>query len=189
MRYLTILAITLFLYSCNRNGKSSINLSLEAQQVKTDTLLYYWPLENDSYIFDTLLNETHFKIKTFCLNDSAIYNETYSEERSKNNRLIEFSVAHNYATDFIISPKNGTSINIRLLKDNFKNSIPTDLYKICHMWKNEFSHIEEGRLICRATFAQPDTDYQVAILYNITGNGEFEIVEVVDESLVDTEGE
>ena len=55
--------------------------------------------------------------------------------------------------------------------------------KICCMWKNEFSHMENGQPLFRATFAKPDTDYQYSILYTITEKGKLKIIKVEDESL------
>lgn len=57
------------------------------------------------------------------------------------------------------------------------------------MWKNEFSHTEHGQLIFRATFAEPDTDYQFAILYLITDQGDFKILKVEDETYNGSEDE
>ena len=124
----------------------------------------------------------------YCLNDSAVYNETFTDERSKNKNLIEYSVAHNYATDFTIKTAN-KAIKLHLLKENFKDSLSADFFKICHMWKNEFSHTENGQLIFRATFAKPDTDYQFAILYLVTNKGEYKILKVEDETCYGSEDE
>jgi len=121
-------------------------------------------------------------MKTFCLNDSAVYNETFSEARTKNKNLIEYSVSHNFETDFAIKQAKNKTIKLRILKENFKENLPVDLYKICHMRKNEFSHCENGQLIFRATFAQPDTDYQMSVLYTISDKGELKILKVEDES-------
>ncbi|MBL7906684.1 MAG: DUF4738 domain-containing protein [Bacteroidales bacterium] len=96
--------------------------------------------------------------------------------------MIEYSVSHNFETDFAIKQAKNKTINLRILKENFKESLPADLYKICHMRKNEFSHCGNGQLIFRATFAQPDTDYQMAVLYTISDKGEFKILKVEDES-------
>lgn len=50
------------------------------------------------------------------------------------------------------------------------------------MWKNQFSHVYHNQLIFRATFAKPDTDYQIAILYMITNQGKLKILKLEDES-------
>lgn len=166
---------------CIGKGKSIDKNAAGETGTKKDTLLYYWQPDFHIYSFDTVINQTSYQMKTYCLNDSAVYNETFSEERSKNKNLIEFSVAHNFATDHIIKT-NKKEIKLHLRKESFKDSLSADFLKICHMWKNEFSHEETGQLIYRATFAQPDTDYQLAILYLITDKGELQILKVNDES-------
>jgi len=57
------------------------------------------------------------------------------------------------------------------------------------MWKNEVSRLENDKLVCRATFAQPDTDYQYAIVYTVTDKGELKIIGIENESHDDSEGE
>lgn len=182
MKLLIIILTTLLIISCIGHGntlsvKGSVN-----NQTKTDTVKYYAEPDFSSYKFDTIVNQTTYSMKTFCLNDSAVYNETFSEARSKNKNLIEYSVAHNFETDFVIKHDKAKTINLRILKENFKKSLPDDLYNICHMWKNEFSHYKNGMLIFKATFAQPDTDYQMAVLYSISDEGEIKILKVEDES-------
>lgn len=78
---------------------------------------------------------------------------------------------------------------IHLVKEIFKDSLSADFLNICHMWKNEFSQVENNQLIFRATFAQPDTDYQCAILYLITDKGDFKILKAEDESHDGSENE
>ncbi len=158
-----------------------LSLNVFGQSDKKDTLINYWLPDFDTYSFDTIINQTNYRMKTYCLNDSAVYNETFTVEGSKYNNLIEYSVAHNFATDFTIKTANN-EIKLHLIKENFKDSLSSDFFKICHMWKNEFSHVENGQLIFRATFAKPDTDYQFAILYLITDKGDIRILKVEDES-------
>lgn len=165
-----------------------LSLNVFGQFHKKDTLISYWLPNYDTYSFDTIINQTNFRMKTYCLNDSAVYNETFTIEGSKNNKLIEYSVAHNFATDFTIKTADN-EIKLHLIKENFKDSLSSDFFKICHMWKNEFSHVENGQLIFRATFAKPDTDYQFAILYLVTEKGDIRILKVEDESFYGLENE
>lgn len=188
MRIITMITITLIMISCVGHGNSTDKINAGEAADKKATLIYYWQPDYNTYSFDTVFNQTNYRMKTYCLNDSAVYNETFSEERSKNKKLIEYSVAHNFATDFTIKTDDN-EINLHLLKENFKDSLSADFFKICHMWKNEFSHVENGQLIFRATFAKPDTDYQFAILYLITDKGDFKILKVEDESYEGSEDE
>ncbi|HYC83965.1 MAG TPA: hypothetical protein VEB86_02035, partial [Chryseosolibacter sp.] len=80
------------------------------------------------------------------------------------------------------------SFKLHLLKENYRDSLPSDFLKICHMWKNEVSRLENDKLVCRATFAQPDTDYQYAIVYTVTDKGELKIIGIENESHDDSEG-
>ncbi len=163
------------------NSFISQNKTLSSKE-KKDTSNYYWQPDYDVYKFDTVVNHIAYKIKTYCLNDSAVYNETFSEERDKNKNLIEFSVAHNYATDIIIKYADSRIKKIHLRKEDFKNSLSPKFIKIAHMCKNQFSHVYHNQLIFRATFAKPDTDYQIAILYMITNQGKLKILKLEDES-------
>jgi hypothetical protein len=189
MRSILTIILILVLISCQRNGNTTNKAFSDNNQIKTDTIKYYWSPDYETYTFDTILNETEFLMKTYCLNDSSVYNETFSEKRSKNKNLIEFSVAHNFATDFSIINNNGSKIDLRIQKEDFKDSIPPDLYKICHMWKNEFSYAENGQIVYRAIFGQPDTDYQMAIYYTINDIGVFKIIRTKDESFNGSEDE
>jgi hypothetical protein len=183
-----MIIISLIIISCIGQGNSSDKISYRNQVNKKDTLFYYWQPEYTTYTFDTLVNKTTYQMKTYCLNDSLVYNETWSEVRSKNKNLIEFSVAHNFATNLIIKNQS-RKLKLHLLKENFKDSLPADFLKISHMWKNEFSHSENEKIIFRATFAQPDTDYQYSILYTVTDRGELKIIKLEDESGEDYESE
>lgn len=174
--------------SCIGHENSTDKITAGETADKKDTLKYYWQPDYNIYSFDTVINQTNYRMKTYCLNDSAVYNETFSEERSKNKNLIEYSIAHNFATDFTIKTDDN-EIKLHLLKENFKDSLPPEFFNICHMWKNEFSHTENGQLIFRATFTKPDTDYQFAILYLITDKGDFKILKVEDESYNGSEDE
>jgi len=127
-----------------------------------------------------LLNKTHYQIKTYCLNDSAIHLKSFSDNG------LEIIVAHNYSTELTIKTTE-KEIKIHLFKENFKDKLSADFIKICHMWKNEFSHLENGEPIFRATFAQPETDYQMAISYMIKNNGDLKILKVEDESYNDSD--
>ncbi|WP_353333301.1 DUF4738 domain-containing protein [Bacteroides sedimenti] len=161
--------------------KKSINTTDKSTH-SSDSLMYYWKPDYGIYSFDTIINNTNYHMKTYCLNDSAVYNETFSDLRKKNKKLIEYSVAHNYATDIIIKKANKRNIKLCVTKKHFKASLDIDFYKICHMWKNEFSHIDGSIPVFRATLAQPDTDYQYAIEYTITDKGELIVIKVEDES-------
>lgn len=176
MRISALTVIILVMISCSRQGKSSNNNSFNDNQPKTDTVKIYWEPDFKSYVFDTTINQTVYKMKTYCLNDSNVFNETISSGK------VEYYIAHNYKTDFVIKTENSQTINISILKENFKDSLPTDFYKICHMWKNNYSHIKNGQLIFRATLAKPDTDYQMAVLYSISDKGKMKILKVVDET-------
>jgi len=188
MRIIIMFLMTLIVISCigHENSKEKVT-AVETTEQK-DSLIYYWQPDYNIYLFDTVINHTNYRMKTYCLNDSAVYNESFSEEISKGKNLIEYSIAHNYATDFTINTDDN-EIQLHLLKENFKDSLSTDFFKICHMWKNEFSHTENGQLIFRATFAKPDTDYQFAILYLITDQGDFKILKVEDETYNGSEDE
>jgi len=184
------------LFSCVEHGRSTKNdttvVTKDTDDTTTktnniskkrfDTLKYYWQPDYSTYSFDTIVKKVTYQIKTYCLNDSAVYNRTFTDESSKNKNLIEYSVAHNYATDFIIKTTDNKKIKVTIKKINFKDHLPADFYKICHMWKNEFSHMDGKQLVLRATLAQPDTDYQYAVLYSITDKGAFKIIKVEDES-------
>ena len=188
MRIITMSTITLIMISCIGRGNSTDKTTVGESTVKNDTLRHYWKPDYNVYSFDTTINQTNYRMKTYCLNDSAVYNEEFSETRSKNKKLTEYGVAHNFATDFIIKTSNN-EIKLHLLKENFKDSLPVDFFSICHMWKNEYSHSENGQLIFRATFAQPDTDYQFSILYLITEKGDFKKLKVENESFDGSEDE
>lgn len=106
MKMITILTMTLIMISYIRYGNSTNETIAVETAEKKDTLLYFWQADYNIYSFDTVINHTYYRMETYCLNDSAVYNETFSEVRSKNKNLIEFSVAHNYATDFTIKTDN-----------------------------------------------------------------------------------
>jgi hypothetical protein len=183
MRISALTILILVMISCSGQGKSSDKNASGDNKPKTDTVKIYWEPDFSSYKFDTTINQTFYQMTTYCLNDSAVSNETFSEERSKNENLIEYSVAHNFATDFIIKCDNDKVFKLHITKENFKDSLPTDFIKICHMWRNEFSNVENGHLVFRATFAQPDTDYQMSVLYSMTEKGKFKILKVEDVSV------
>lgn len=183
MKITELTILILVMISCSGQGKySGKNVSGDYQR-KTDTVKIYLEPDYSCYKFDTTINQTTYQMTTYCLNDSAVFNETFSDARIKSESLIEYSVAHNYATDFIIKPDNDKVFNVHITKENFKGSLSTDFIKICHMWKNEFSNVENGQLVFRATFAQPDTDYQMSVLYSMTEKGNFKILNVEDESV------
>jgi len=181
MKNLIVPIMALIFISCIGHENSENSNAYEVTLSNKDTLLYYCQPDYTIYSFDTIAIQAHYEMKTYCLNDSSVYNETFTEKRSENSNLIEYSVAHNYATDLNIRT-DGKEIKIRILKENFKDSLPTNFFNICHMWKNEFSHFENDSAIFRATLAQPDTDYQFAVLYIITNKGEIRIIKVEDES-------
>ena len=183
MRISALTILILVVISCNGQGKSPEKNAFGDNRPKSDTVKIFLEPDFSSYKFDTTINQTAYQMTTYCLNDSAVFNETFSDDRSKNETLIEYSVAHNFATDFIITSNNDKVFKLHITKENFKDSLPTDFIKICHMWKNEFSNLENGRLVFRATFAQPDTDYQMSVLYSMTEKGKFEILKVEDESV------
>jgi len=182
LKFLITISTTLLLISCIGHGNSSSIKGSADGQTKTDTIKYYSEPDFSSYTFDTVVNQTTYSMKTFCLNDSSVYNETFSEARTKRKNIVEYSVAHNYETDFVIKQEKTKTIKLQILKENFKDSLQADFYKICHMWKNEYSYCDNGQLIFRATLAQPDTDYQIAVLYTISDKGKFKIIRVEDES-------
>ena len=187
MRITALTILTFIIISFSGHGKSLDTDAFGEILVKTDTLKYFWEPDYSSYSFDTIVNQTVYQMKTYCLNDSAVFNETFTEERSKNKNLVEYSVAHNFATDFTIKSSDNKVFKLHIIKENFKDSLPTDFIKICHMWRNEFSNIENGQLIFRATFAQPDTDFQMAVLYLISEKDKLMIIKVIDESDSDEE--
>ncbi len=154
---------------------SDVNIK-QAENIKK----YYEDPDYTETKFDTLIGNVNLKMRTYCLNDSAVYNETYTEDSKKNNK--EYFISHNYATDIVLKLANGNLVNSRILKENFKDSLPSGFFKICRMWKNEFSHYEKGLLTCKATLTQPDTDYQMAIVYSVSEKGNIKIMHVEDES-------
>jgi hypothetical protein len=189
-----IFSLLIFIFSCcNTTTKKSEKINTTSDTLSavrniknfrgraSDTIYYYYPLDSEIQLFDTVINNVSYQMKTFCLNDSAVFNETWTEERSKNKKLIEFAVAHNFATDFVIKTTDH-EFNIRVTKECFKDSLGVDFIKICFMWKNEFSHCEQKNLIFKATLAKPDTDYQMAVLYMISDGGKLQIIRVEDES-------
>jgi hypothetical protein len=176
LKLFIVFSTTLILVSCLGHGNSTNLNGSKNSHAKTDTIKYYWDPVFASDSFDTVVNKTAYHMKTFCLNDSAVYIETISAGK------VEYNIAHNYKTDFVIKTENSKTINLSILKENFKDSLPTDFYKICHMWKNKYSHFDNGQLVFRATLAKPDTDYQMSVLYSISDKGEFKILKVEDES-------
>lgn len=194
MKLITSITLILILISCtgrvNSIEKNNNALTISDSEITEtiDSLLYYWEPNYEIYSFDTIINQTSFQMRTYCLNDSAIFSETSIDERSENKNHLKYSVAHNYATDISIKT-DSTDIKLHLLKENFKDSLPNEFFKICHMWKNEFSHIDNNQLVFRATLAKPDTDYQYAVLYLISNKGEFIIQRVEDESYHGSEDE
>lgn len=114
MRIIIMFLMTLIMISCigHENSKEKVT-AVETTEQK-DSLIYYWQPDYNIYLFDTVINHTNYRMKTYCLNDSAVYNESFSEEISKNKNLIEYSVAHNYATDFTINTDDN-EIQLHLL--------------------------------------------------------------------------
>jgi hypothetical protein len=195
MKNVIIIISALMFISCSNKKNQNIYLKKEQEQsnkdvailadtIKKDTVYYYWQPDYAFYEFDTVINEISYYMKTYCLNDSAVLNETWSDSRSQNPQLIEYQAAHNYVTDFKIN-SSISHYEIKLLKENFRDSLPTEFFQICHMWKNEFENIENEQPVFRATFAQPDTDWQYAIMYTITAEGKLIIIRVEDESFYD----
>ena len=178
MRITALTILILVMISCSGQGKSSDKNASGDNQPKTDTVKIYWEPDHNSYTFDTTVNQTVYQMRAYCLNDSAVFNPTDLAE----NNQIAYSVAHNFATDFIIKSDNDKVFKLHITKENFKDSLPTDFIKICHMWRNEFSNVENGQLVFRATFAKPDTDYQMSVLYSMTEKGKFKILKVENES-------
>ncbi len=178
MRISALTILILVMISCSGQGKSSDKNDSGDKQTTTDTIKLYWEPDYSSYTFDTTVNQTVYQMKAYCLNDSAVFNPTDLAESNQ----ITYSVAHNFATDFVIKSGNDKVFKLHITKENFKDSLPTDFIKICHMWRTEFSNVENGQLVFRATFALPDTDYQMSVLYLMTENGKFKILKVEDES-------
>ena len=176
MNLLIKLSTILLIFSCIGCGNSSSIKGSADNQTKTDTIKNYAAPDFSTYTFDTVVNKTAYHMKTFCLNDSAVYIQTNIADK------VVYNIAHNYKTDFVIQTENSNTISLSIIKENFKESLPADFFKICHMWKNKYSHYENGQLIFRATLAQPDTDYQMAVLYSISDKGEFKILKIEDES-------
>jgi hypothetical protein len=171
-------------FLCCSNKKSTNSESNEENvSIKEDTVYYYYWEETNNivYEFDTAINQVLYYMKFYCLNDSAIINETWGEERNKNSKLVQYVFDHNYAIDFKIKNQQET-YELKLLKESFRDSLSADFLKICQMWKNRFSHIENGQPLFKATLAQPGTDYQYAVFYTITENGKLKIIRVEDES-------
>lgn len=162
--------------SCIGHGNSSGDKGSIDNKTITDTIKNYTVPDFSAYSFDTVVNKTAYHMKTFCLNDSAVYIPTILAGK------VEYNIAHNYKTDFVIKTESSKKLFLSIIKENFKDSLPVDFLKICHMWKNKYSHYDNGQLVFRATLAQPDTDYQKAVLYTITDKGEFKILIVEDES-------
>jgi len=173
MKILHLILIALTLASCSgqvKNTETEINT-----QNKTTIDTTYYQIDNKIYQFDTLVNSSQFMIKTYCLNDSAIFMKSYSDQG------VGISVAHNYASDIRVKTKEN-EFKIHITKENFKNSLSSDFFRICHMYKNDFFETENGEPIFCATLAQPDTDYQIAIYYKINPNHNIIIVKVEDQS-------
>jgi hypothetical protein len=181
--------IVLLMTSCSDLGKSSNGDKIGENIKNTDTVITYCKPNYESYLFDTILNQTSFHMKTFCLNDSAVFKEIFTDSRKENKNLVELEVEHNYQTNFTIKPLNSNKIEFKITKETFKNRLPADFYKVCILWKNEFSRIENKQLIFQATLAEPESDYQFAVQYSINENGEIKIIKVDDESCIDGENE
>ena len=166
------------MFSC-QNHKNQEKVPIPTNKgTNNDTVFYYWKPDYSVYSFDTVVNETGLEMKTFCLNDSSIYVAISSKNH---NEPIQVKVAHNFKTILLIKTRT-KELKFSLGKENFRSSLPKDFYKICYMWKNEFSHIENDQFIFQAVFAEPDTDYQYSIVYSINENGEMVILKVEDDS-------
>jgi hypothetical protein len=181
--------IALFVTSCTDLRKPSEGDKTIENQKKVDTVISYCKPNYESFLFDTILNQTSFHMKTFCLNDSAVYQEIFTDNRKENKNLVELAVGHNYRTDFTIKPLNSNTIKLNITKETFRTILPSDFYKVCVMWKNEFLHIKNKQLLFQATLAKTGTDYQFAVQYSINEKGSIKIVKVEDESYVGDENE
>lgn len=170
MKILKLALLALTLASCSGQVKNSETENNTQNNTTTDTI--YFQIDNKIYQFDTLINNTQFMIKTYCLNDSAICNQSYSDQGAV------IDVAHNYASDICVKTKENV-FKIHITKETFKNSLSSDFLKICHMYKNEFTEVANEEPIFCATLAQPDTDNQMAIYYKISATGDLEIQKVV----------
>lgn len=169
--HLTLLVLTLV--SCSgqvKNTETEINT-----QNKTTIDTTYYQIDNKIYQFDTIINSTQYLIKTYCLNDSAIYIKSFSDQGS------EISVAHNYASDITIKTTEKDLKN-HVTKESFKKSIPSDFMVKCHMYKNEFLQFDKGEPLFCATLAEPDTDNQFSIYYTITSEGIIKIIKVENQA-------
>ncbi|MCH6198281.1 hypothetical protein MMU07_01715 [Aquiflexum sp. LQ15W] len=191
MKILVSLLAILVLFSCNsKDEKNDLNLILnegkeliehENRNENRDTIFYYYQTDHSVVDFDTLISDTHYYMKFYCLNDSLVFNETFSDKRSENKNLIEIAVAHNYVADFVIQ-RDGYEFPSRLTKYDLKDSLSDDFIKIASIWKNEFEYVFENKPVFRATIAQPDTGYQYSVLYTVSKNNQIEIIRVDDEN-------
>lgn len=146
-----------------------------------DTIKYYAENQGIIYSLDTLLNEVGLSIKTYCLNDSAVYQRTYSGQSAHDKNIIAFAVSHNFATKIeLVKPNKRIMVEVK--KEVFCDSLPGDFMSICSMWSNKLYNYENGDVIFYAKLAEPDTDYQYGIYYTITEDGKIKILKVEDES-------
>jgi hypothetical protein len=191
MKVLVSLIAVLFLFCFNPKGEENdLKFSLNDDKVllgandtneNRDTLFYYDQRDDSVVDFDTLISDTHYYMKFYCLNDSLVFNETFSEKRNENKNLIEIAVAHNYVADFVIQ-RDGYEFPTRLTKYQFKDSLSDDFIEIATIWKNEFEYVAENKPVFRATIAKPDTGYQYSVLYTVSKNNQIEIIQVDDEN-------
>ncbi len=178
--------VVIFLFSCQKQKQENVVVS-EIQALKTidklvnsDSILNYHQIDERIYHFDTIINQVSYDMKAYCLNDSAVYNQTYGGKLNETQK--EYMVAHNYAANFKIKTNKSES-KFTINKVHFKDSLPDDFIKIATMWKNEFSHVENGKPIFCATLAQPDTDYQFSIYYGFINHQTFQILRVNDDGM------
>jgi hypothetical protein len=182
------LYLPLILISCLSCGVSGSEWHSVEKAEPGDTIRHFWPVDNSIYTFDTTINGIIYQMRTYCLNDSAVYNEVSAGERKTNKGVVEFDVAHNFASDVTII-KGGGEIELHLVKESFKGSLSSDFLRICHMWKNGFSQLKDGKPVFQAVFAKPDTDDQCSIFYQITDSGKLKILKVENDSYEDPKNE
>lgn len=195
------LAVFIILFNCTDKNSSIKNKSTETLEdqdkkeikitsvnpikslnIESDTVLYYWDVDASKVYFDTIIKSTNYNFKMYSLNDSALYNRVITDARRKNKKLVEYDVSHNYKIDFQINPFNGNKITFSITKETFKDNLPAEFIEVASIRNNKFLNYKNEKLNFKATLAQPDTDYQMAVIYSISKIGEFRIVEVIDES-------
>jgi hypothetical protein len=135
----------------------------KAQAIETDPIKKnYWPVDKDTTITDTTLsmyNETYqLKIKTYCLNDSAVVNKVGVQDENGAGMHDELDISHNYSVIITLTKDSKEILSKQLTKEIFKDSLDAEFYKTAILNDIEYKFVRTNRLYFTATLLIPDTD-------------------------------